>query len=139
MKKKLAVLFVFICSLFSFNSCDLTMSGTYTFSHYVEFAVEKEDTKKALENYFKSILDFQETFTYTGERSAAIAYGITKLEETAKKFNKDQIIGLLGEKDWVIYSMFITGPKTEAAIGGITWSQAKEGDEESGETISYAY
>ena len=100
---------------------------------------EKEDTKKALENYFKSVLDFQETFTYTGERSDAIAFGITKLDETAKKFNKDQIIALLGEKDWVIYSMFITGQKTEAAIGGITWSQVKEGDEESGETVSYAY
>ena len=52
--------------------------------------VTKEDTKKALENYFKATLDFNETFTYTGERSDAIAFGITKLEETAKKFNKEQ-------------------------------------------------
>lgn len=135
MKKKLAVLFVFICSLFSFNSCDLTMSGTYTFGHYVEFSVAKEDTKKALENYFKATLDFNETFTYTGERSDAIAFGVTKLEETAKKFNKEQIVGMLEENDWVVYAMYISGHKTEAHIGGITWSHYKA-DEET-ETTSY--
>lgn len=122
MKKKLAVLIIFIGSLFSFSSCDLTMSGTYTFGHYVEFSVAKDETKDALEDYFKSTIDFKETFSYTGERSDAIAFGMTKLQETAKKFEEEKIIAMLGENDWVVYAMYITGPKTEAHIGGITWS-----------------
>ncbi len=138
MKKKLAVLIIFIGSLFSFSSCDLTMSGTYTFGHYVEFSVAKDETKDALEKYFKSTIDFNETFTYTGERTDAINFGITKLQETAKKFEKEKIIAMLGENDWVVYAMYITGHQTEAHIGGITWSHYN-GDEESGETVSYAY
>lgn len=141
MKKKLAFALLFIASIFSFNSCDLEMKGTYTFAHRVEFVVDKEDKEKqdALKAYFTSVLDMKETFTYSGAQSDAIAYGITILEQTAQKFEKAAILDIIDGDDLVIYSLTMSGEKVAISIGGVSWSH--QAAEENGNTgaVSYSY
>lgn len=133
MRKKLALVLLFIASIFSFSSCDLEMHGTYNFSHTVNYSVEKEDTKKALETYFKSKINFDDVKTMTGSRSEALTFGVNILEETAKVFSKEEILALIGTKDVVIYSLQMTGEKTNVTVGGIIWSHEEQDSEDSTE------
>lgn len=138
MRRRIALIALFIISLFSFNACDLEMHGTYSFSHIVNFSLEKEDTKKVLEEYFKSKIDFNEVKTMTGTRSEALNYGIQILEETAKLFSEQEVLAMIGTKDVVVYTLQMTGEKTNVSVGGIIWShESQDSDDDDDSSTSY--
>lgn len=144
---KTAIKLLAACAvLLGINSCNLDMYGTYTFQHQGKYVVKEgnEDTTgKALNEYFTSVIDFDEMPTFTGTHYDAVEYGNNLFIETLKKLDSDYINSLLGEGEEVMYMLNMSGQKNNITIGWARWpNETDEGDgtetEEGGNTTDTA-
>lgn len=138
--------------LFCLGSCNLDMYGTYSFQHGGRYHVlegNTETTGKAIQEYFESIVDFDNNETFTGTSYEATQYGSDLFDKTLEKIDEDYLMSLLKvevdekgdttDREWVQYSLVMTGDDAYMTIGYYTWVAGHEdesgqpsGDTESG-------
>ena len=71
--------------LFCLSACNLDMYGTYSFQHGGRYHVlegNTETTGKAIQEYFESIIDFDNNETFTGTSYEATQYGSDLFDKT---------------------------------------------------------
>lgn len=138
--------------LFCLSACNLDMYGTYSFQHGGRYHVlegNTETTGKAIQEYFESIVDFDNNETFTGTSYEATQYGSDLFDKTLEKIDEDYLMSLLKvevdekgdttDREWVQYSLVMTGDDAYMTIGYYTWVAGYEnesgqasGDPESG-------
>lgn len=120
----------FICS------CDLSMTDTYSFTNVLYYTVSTEDEESratAITDFFKSCIDFDTTYTYTGSQYDAIVYGQNKMMENLGDLTNEEVEAVLEDGEVVQYAMSMTSTNYKGIIGTISWT--KEDEEEDDDDI----
>ena len=146
MIKTLLKIAVAVAAVFSLNSCDMEMYGTYTFSHSIVYSHLSEGqegydknhieaTSEALEKYFGE-LELDEPMSFTGTHYEAAQYGSDFLSDIFEKFEADKayIVSLLTDVEKVTYMMNMSGNKSNVTIGYFIWAHERDESGEEGES-----
>ncbi|GEM_PF-2110762 len=123
-----------------FTSCNLDQVDNYSFQYQTliylseEDEDKKEEQSKAIEEYFKSKLDFDKSYSFYGPYYDATIYGCDMFENDIKAFSNDEVLALLGEKDQVYLALYMFSSKgSMGPVSAVYWvhdPDAEEGGEE---------
>ncbi len=125
--KRFAVLLVCVLAL---SACDLDKPQNYTFSYALYYSVADEDTQKAVEEYFKSKIDFDESFTIYGGQYDAAQQASKKMLEDVEDVDHEEVLALIGKDDVVELALNMFSSKGRIGIAGaIYWFHSDDEDD----------
>lgn len=136
MRKTIIKSAIALAALFGLSSCNFDMVDNYTFSEQVSTNVTDENRAKALESYFRTVVDFDSEETFYGSQYEASVYGQSLIKKTMDEIDGDYVASLLVEDEAVQYLMWMIGKKTKMVIGQVTWTPAGESDGENPEATT---
>ncbi len=124
------------------TGCDLDQVDNYTFQYQTliylseEDEDKKEEQSKAIEEYFKSKIDFDKTYSFHGPYYDATVYGCDMFENDIKAFTNDEVLALLGKDDQVCLALYMFSSKGNmGAVSAVYWvhdPDAEKGEEGEG-------
>ena len=119
-----------ICLLFTLilgaSGCLLDKELDYSFPYVLQYQLNSEETEDAVKEYFKSKLDFENPFTYTGYRADAVKLANERMLKDCESLSENEIYAILEEGDIVVLSMYISCSDTYMPISGIQWKKQDE-------------
>lgn len=126
MKKKLIALLAIIAGAFAFNSCSLSDEGDYVFTYELQTQLGDEtnadNRHKAIQDYFKQFIDFDQSYSHFGSSSEASAYGINLYNETRKKIIDEEVQALFSmEGDAARLLMRMSGKSLNTPLIWTDW------------------
>ncbi len=127
--RKLA--FVLFGALLLSACSDLDQNDNYTFSYALTYSLETDEQKEALTDYFKSKLDFDTPYTFSGSYYDATVYGCEKFREDIKVFTNKEVVGLLGEKGQAYLALHMFSSKGNlGAVSVVYWEAGMDTGED---------
>ena len=122
-----------ICLLFTLilgtTGCLLDQELDFSFPYVLQYELSSEETEAAVKEYFKSKIDFDNPFTYTGYRSDAVKLANEQMLKDCEALSEDEIYAILEEGDAVLLAMYISCTDTYMPISGIQWIKHDEKQE----------
>jgi len=68
MRTILTKLSAVLAGLLLLGSCDLSMTDTYAFTNVLYYTVNEESREDVVIDFFKTYIDFDESYTFTGSQ-----------------------------------------------------------------------
>ncbi len=114
---------------------DLDQNGNYTFAYALTYnALETTEQKDALIDFFKSKLDFEKTYNFSGPYYDATVYGAAQFREDIKVFTNKEVVPLLGESGQVYLALHMYSDKGNlGAVGVVYWEAGMDTGEDTQE------
>ena len=129
MKQSFKKIALVLFGALALSSCNLDQNDNYTFSYALTYSVKGEEQQKALTDFFKSKLDFDKTYSFSGSYYDATVFGCDKFKEDIKAFTNKEVLALLGKDDIAYLALNMFSSKGNmGAVGAVGWSH--ELDEE---------
>jgi len=114
------------------GSCDLSMTDTYAFTNVLYYTVNEESREDVVIDFFKTYIDFDESYSFTGSQYDAISFGQEQMEKNLTGITKESVEAILEEGEAVEYVMYMTGSKFKGPIGTVSWSKGTSEEEDEG-------
>lgn len=118
MRKFITLIAAAAALLLCATSCDLSLTGDYTFSYEAEYQLSSEEQKEALGEYFNAFFDSHNGRTFHGGYSEAMTLAYQYLVEDSKDLDNDFINSwLYTDQDVVALAIIMTGKNTRVPAG----------------------
>lgn len=120
---------VMLAGILALGACNLDKPQTYTFSYSLYYGVAKEDTQKALVEYFKEKIDFSKTFEIYGEQYEVVTQANEKFLEDLKVIKSEEVLELLEVNDLAQINLNMAASKgSYGVVSSVYWHKQKDSD-----------